>query len=188
MVVNTLMKAIEKLTTALRVIENDHHYIHEGKFFMYNELIVGLAASGTKVIAFTTPNGTYDIHWRPTIVSSSGDKVYLELIELCTLSAAGTDKTGSIFNMNRKSSNTSSMQTFATGATIDSVGTVIKTNYIGGGTSVGGQVSGGSIGVQNEIVLKQNTLYCERVTNGSANPNNIHIQMQWYQEDEYTFT
>lgn len=187
MSLRTLIKAIEKLTNSFKVMDNDHNYIHQSKLFTYNEKF-DLATTVSKIIAFTTPETTYDIHYRPVIVSSSGDKVYIELLEDNTLDASGTNKLTSVFNMNRQSSKTTNMQTFASGSTLDVAGTVIKTNYIGGGTSVGGQVSGGSIGVQNEIVLKQNTVYCVRITNGSANTNTIHIQMQWYEEDEYSFS
>lgn len=183
--IKNLIKALDFLTNSLKIMDNDHNYIHEGKLFTYNEKF-DLATTATKIFAFTTPNGDLDIHYRPAIIESSADKVYVEFIEAPTISAAGTNKLTSVFNMNRKSSRTTSMQTFASGSSITG-GTVIKTNFIGGGTNVGGNVSGGSIGVENEIVLKQNTIYAVRVTNGSSNTNTIHIQLQGYEEDEYTF-
>lgn len=186
-ILKSLIQAVENLTNSMKVMDNDHNYIHEGRLYTYNEKF-DLATTASKVFAFTTPNGDLDIHYRPAIVSCSGDKLYIELLENNTLSAPGTNKLTSVFNANRKSSNTTSMQTFASGATIDSAGTVIKTNYIGGGTGVGGNTSGGSIGVQNEVLLDQNKIYCVRITNGSGSTNTVHLQLQWYEEEEYTFS
>jgi len=187
MSLKSLIKALDNLTNSNKIIDNDHNYIHLGKLFVYNEKF-DLATTASKVFAFTTPNGTYDIHYRPSIVSSSGDKVYIELLEASTLSAPGTNKLTSVFNMNRRSTRTTNMQTFASGATINAAGTMIKSNFIGGGTSVGGKVAGDSVGVQNEIVLKSNTIYCVRITNDSGSTNTIHLQMQWYEEDTYSFS
>jgi hypothetical protein len=60
---------------------------------------------------------------------------------------------------------------------------LIDRQYIGGGTSVGGSSSGGALGQENEIVLKQNTLYTLLITNGSGSVNNILVVLKWYEED-----
>lgn len=184
-----LSRSLERLTNSNRVMDNDHNYIHEGRLFIYNEKFTS-ATTVAKAFSFITPTvaSNIDIHYRPVIATSSGDKVDIELYEGATLSANGTDMKSSVINCNRQSSKTTQMQTFYSDSTISSAGTLIKSAYIPGGTGVGGTVSGGSIGVQNEILLKQNTLYVVKVINGSGDDNTIHLQFQWYEEKHYNFS
>ena len=182
----SLINSVEELTNSSKIMDNDHNYIHEGRLYVYNEKF-DLATTATRTFAFTTPATSLDIHYRPVITSTSADKCLIELIEKPTISASGTNKLTSVFNANRQSSNTTGMQTFASGSTVTG-GTTIHTAFIGGGTGVGSTTSGASTGVQNEIVLDQNSVYAVKVTNGSGDTNTIHIQMQWYEEEEYTFS
>jgi hypothetical protein len=182
----SLIEAIDFLTNSLKIVDNDHEYIHRGKLFIYNEKF-DLATTASKTFAFTTPATLLDIHYRPEIITTSADKVLTELIEAPTISAAGTNKKASVFNANRKSSLNTAMQTFASGSTIAN-GTVIHTSFVGGGTGVGATTSGSATGVKNELVLANNTIYAVKVTNSSSNTNTIHIQMQWYEEEIYSFS
>ena len=56
--------ASERLTSAIRTIETEHSYIHEGIFFeSYNKFT--LAAGATRVITLKAAAGKY-LHYRPT--------------------------------------------------------------------------------------------------------------------------
>lgn len=185
MSLKTLIKSLDNLTNSNKTIDNDHNYIHLGKLFTYCENF-DLATTATKIFTFTTPSTLYDIHYRPAIVSTSADKLKIEVIEEATISASGTNKLNSIFNSNRQSSKTTNMQTFASGSSITG-GTVILIDYIGGGTGVGQSRSGSAVGQANEIVAKQNKVYAIRFTNGSSGTNTVNVKIQWYEEDSYTF-
>lgn len=66
----------DRVTSAVRAIDTDHAYIHEGIMFSCYELQV-ISAGGTSKISFQTPaaGAMQYIHWRPSLVSTSGDKV-----------------------------------------------------------------------------------------------------------------
>lgn len=184
MSLKSLIKTIDNLTHSLTTMDNDHNYIHQGKLFTYHEYFT-LATTAVKIFAFTT-SSTKDFHYRPELISSSADKLLIELIELPTITG-GTNKLTSIINRNRKSSNTSTMQTLTSGSTISVEGTTIVTSYIGGGTGAGQNRSGSETGVENEVILKNNSIYAIRITNNSTTDNVVKMTMNWYEEDLYDF-
>ena len=171
--------ASERLTSAIRTIETEHAYIHEGIFFeSYNKFT--LAAGATKVITIKPATGTY-LHYRPTNLVTSADKVTIEFYEGATLTAAtGTAVTPS--NHNRNSTLTSKV-TLLDAPTVTANGTKFAQVYIPGATGTGGTRTGQSAGTSgSEWVLKPNTVYLIRVTNGSSGSNDIQVNFQWYEE------
>ena len=171
--------ASERITSAIRTIETEHSYIHEGIFFeSYNKFT--LAAGAKRVVTIKAPVGKY-LHYRPTNLVTSADKVTIEFYEGATVTAeTGTAVTPS--NHNRNSALTSGV-TLLDAPTVTADGTKFAQVYIPGATGVGGSRTGASAGVSNsEWVLKPNTVYMIKVTNGSSGSNDIQINFQWYEE------
>ena len=171
--------ASERITSAIRTIETEHSYIHEGIFFeSFNKFT--LAGGATRVVTIKPAAGTY-LHYRPTNLVTSADKVTIEFYEGATVTAAtGTAVTPS--NHNRNSALTSGV-TLLDAPTVTADGTKIAQVYIPGATGTGGTRTGASAGVSNsEWVLKPNTVYMIKVTNGSSGSNDIQINFQWYEE------
>ena len=177
---NAFVTAMERITGAFRTIETEHAYIHEGIFFeSYNKFT--LAASAKRVITLKTPTAKY-LHYRPTTLVTSADKVLIEFYEGATVTAAtGTAVTPS--NHNRASALTSGV-TLLDAPTVTADGTKFAQVYIPGATGLGGTRTGSSAGVSNsEWVLKPNTTYMIRVTNSSSGSNDIQVNFQWYEEN-----
>lgn len=170
----------DRVTSAVKAIDTDHSYIHEGIMFSCYELQT-ISAGGTSKISLTTPAsalGTY-IHWRPSLISTSGDKVSVTLYEENSTPTGGASATP--INRDRLSTRTSQM-TVKTGVTITSAGTAIDATYIGGGTSAGGNRNGAETGEKNEIVMKQNTEYSVITYNGSTAAGTVFVKLLWYEE------
>ena len=176
---NAFVTAIERITGAFRTIETEHAYIHEGIFYeSYNKFT--LAAGAKRVVTIKPAAGTY-LHYRPTNLVTSADKVTIEFYEGATVTAAtGTAATPSNHNRN---STLASKVTLLDAPTVTADGTKFAQVYIPGATGLGGTRTGASAGVSNsEWVLKPNTVYMIRVTNGSSGSNDIQVNFQWYEE------
>ena len=171
--------ASERLTSAIRTIETEHSYIHEGIFFeSYNKFT--LAAGATRVITLKAAAGKY-LHYRPTSLVTSADKVLIEFYEGATVTAA-TGAAITPANHDRNSSLTSTT-TLLDAPTVTANGTKFAQVYIPGATGTGGTRTGQSAGTSgSEWVLKPNTVYLIRVTNGSSGSNDIQVNFQWYEE------
>ena len=171
--------AQENLTEALRVIDNDHAYIHQGKYFTLSSLDT-IAAGQTLKVGFKTPliaGGL--IHYRPAWLVSSVDKLTVEIFEAAEGVAGGVAQTP--INRNRNSTEVSGC-TVLKGVTTTGDGDLINTTYIPGSTGVGGTASGGLLSAANEWVLLPDTQYLIKYTNGSSAANIIFTEFQWYEE------
>ena len=172
---------IERVTGAFKQIDNDHAYIHKGGLFSVNTKNT-LAAAGVRYISFKTPaNGKY-IHYRNERTQTSGDKLSIELFEGATVTAAtGTAKTP--INHSRISLLTTTVLV-RDGVTVTAEGTLINQTFIGGGTGQGNNRSGEETTEKNEYVLKLDTMYVIKLTNGSSADNIIQCNPLWYEEDD----
>ena len=171
--------ASERLTSAIRTIETEHSYIHEGIFFeSFNKFT--LAGGATRVVTIKPATGTY-LHYRPTNLATSADKVTIEFYEGATVTAAtGTAVTPS--NHNRNSALTSKV-TLLDAPTVTANGTKFAQVYMPGATGTGTTRTGQSAGTSgSEWVLKPDTVYMIKVTNGSSGSNDIQVNFQWYEE------
>ena len=178
-IVNTA-DAIERVTSAYKTIEVEHANIHEGVLFETYGKFTLVANTGTKSITFKTPTTGY-VHFRPTTLVSSADKLTVEYYEGATVTAAtGTALTA--VNHNRGSSKTSGT-TILDAPTITGAGTKFMQIYIPGATGTGGTRSGSTAGLSgSEWVLKQNTVYVVKFTNASTSANDVQANFQWYEE------
>lgn len=164
---------IDPTSHSLQMIEFAHHKIHIGEHYMYSDSIE-LDAAATQDYLITTPNTT---NWSHLSFSFEGTAItQLDLYE-------GTDKNGTtsqtILNNNRNSLNTSvnTLHKGVSGGTTD--GVKIWTHK--SGTATGAATADGvSSGLDNEIILKQNTKYLIRITSGT-NDNLVNIILGWYE-------
>lgn len=175
--VQVLLKFKERVTESVKSISTEHSYIHEGLLFSIS-LKNTLGAGVTRKITFLTPSVKY-IHYRPAIIVTSADKLTMNFYESSSGNTGGTPLTA--YNRNRLSPITA--QSIVTdGATVTTNGTKIGGSFVGGGTGVGGARSGSEVGEENELVLKQNTLYTMELVNGSTESNEVFLKMKWYEE------
>ena len=170
----------ERITGAKRTIETEHSYIHEGIFFQVFDLAT-LATTATRNFVIQTPANLY-LHYRNERVSSSGDKILIQLFEGTTLDAVPGGTPLTPFNHNRESG-LNSATTVLINPTITDDGLQIAQSYIGGGTGVGGARSGEETSAANEWILSPATNYLVRITNGSTANNIINTLIAWYEED-----
>ena len=171
---------LERVTRAQPGIDTDHEYIHKGGFFeAHHRFTLDAAAVGR--ITIKTPAVKY-VHYRKEHVSSSGDKVTIELFEEPTVTAA-TGTPVAAHNHNRLSAVVSGATVLHT-PTVTDDGVQISQSFIGGGTGTGQARSGAELGVGNEWVLKRDAQYLVKITNNSAAANTVQVNLVWYEEDE----
>ena len=175
-----LSTAQEALTRALKTMDNDHAYIHQGKYFTAITKNTLQAAAVLK-IQFKTPLVAAGyVHYRPALIVSSKDSLTVKFYEAAEGLAGGVAVTP--VNRNRNSTEVSGV-TLKVGVTTTGNGTQISEAYIPGATGVGGTSSGNMLSASNEWVLKPNTEYLIELTNASAAANDVLAELQWYEEE-----
>ena len=166
------------ITTALTVIEYPHHEIHaESHFFVrsYQDLTIN------QVLDFTwqIPNNTKWPHWTWEIETESETlwQVYENVVATNALTGVITP-----FNNHRNSSNTSGTSMryevqasleAANGDTNVTTATLLESGISGAGKNAG------NTDREDEIIMRQNTLYCLRATATAA--GFINFKMNWYE-------
>ena len=146
-----------------------HHEIHEGEHFY----ICGHQTFGNgAVVDFTviTPAGTKWIHMTFEISGTGATSV--EVHEAATVDAAGSAVV--VQNNNRNSLNTS-VTTVRTGDTFTGEGTMIFTAQAGANKETG------FITREKELILKAGTTYIFRITNETAQDNEVTYCGEWYE-------
>lgn len=174
---NKFVNAFEWLTNALKVIDNDHAYIHQSKLFTVTfklDITTGATAKAT----FLT-NSVKQIHYRPANIVTSADKLSINVYEGSTVASGGTAVTP--VNRNRHAVVATDV-VVKTGVTVGTNGTLIQTVYMPGGTGVGQARSGSQLSANNEWVLKESTLYTYEFINTSTETNTVWVELQWYEE------
>lgn len=164
---------VDALSGGMLMQENYHYRIHKQQAFTVNELSLSLANDADITLALLTAN-KQPCHMFPTAIA--GGDAEFRLTEAPTLSNNGTAQT--VFNRFRSSSRTAHTQVFLA-PTITDEGTILDAHLIPGGS--GGAASGGHGNLEQEWVLKTNTLYLIRLFNraGTAQPG--HVQLDFYE-------
>lgn len=169
---------IDPTTHTIQVLSYEHHELHEGNHFFYEDAVT-LASAGVQDYLITTPNTTKYAHL--TFRATGNAITEVDFFE-------ATDKTGTtlqtVYNNNRNSSTTAT--------------TTIHKGTSGGttdGTKIGFMKSGSSTGTSsrtnaqafrdNEIILKRNTKYILRITSGT-NDNLTNVVLEWYEHTDKT--
>jgi hypothetical protein len=161
-------------TESLINIDHIHHEVHEGNFYRSGFSYV-LGNGEVATLAFTTPDSTTWAHmtWSLT-TTADGTFTVLEDLESYSGGASVTP-----LNQNRNSGNTSDM-TLERGMTGDNLITPT------GGTTILNAVlptARGSTVARDtgeEFILKQNSIYLFRYTNGTTE-NGVRFVMTWYE-------
>jgi len=164
-------------TRVLSVIDYAHHEVHDGSaFWAANNATLGNAEINT--VAITTPNTTKWAHLLLDISSSA--VATFDVLEGVTSLASGAAFTP--LNFNRNSAKSSAM--------VASVGDTPGSDPIvpTGGTAIWTETLGarGIVTSRNnasELILKQNSIYLFRITNG-ASANNCTILLNWYEHTD----
>ena len=151
----------------------EHHKVHEGDFYYFEENFNAVADSASEEILVRT-NGTYQPHIKFNI--SGGGDCLIELYEDVNVSDPGTSITP--FNFDRNSSKTPALAIFDT--PVYTSGTPIATTRIFGGNKNQTRI-GGNARTNTEFLLKLNTDYVIIVTNDSGGVIDIVAEGNWYE-------
>jgi hypothetical protein len=177
---NIVSNIIELVTGAVKGIDSDHSYIHEGRLYQSDITQSLSATNGTYAISIKTAEDGYT-HYRPSTIIASADKLTVSLYEGATVTG-GTDLDAT--NHNRLSANISG-NTLKKGVTVTDAGTLLEQVYLAGTVGTGQLRSGSSLGAGiNEWVLKQDTTYLIQLSNASDSANIVHMNIFWYEEDK----
>jgi hypothetical protein len=165
---------VDNVTYALTTIDYAHHEVHDGSaYWAANNATIGNGEFNT--VSLTTPNTT---KWAHLLLSiSSAATATFDVLEDVTSFASGAAFTP--LNFNRNSSNTSDM--------VCGVGDTTGADPIvpTGGTTIWNETLG-TRGItttrenSSELILKRNSKYLFRITNGAAS-NNCTILLTWYE-------
>lgn len=171
----------ESITKNIKIIDTDHAHIHDKrKYSAFHKATI--LAGGTLLFSIKTPSTGY-IHYRPSKIYPSADKVDIALYEGATINVAGTAIVPT--NRNRTGTIPTSTVELKHGTTFTADGTLLPglSVFLPGSTGVGTVRNGSEIGADEEILLKPDTVYRLLITNGSSGSNIIGFNFGWYEED-----
>jgi len=166
--------ALDASTNQPIVMATEHHEIHEGDHY-YIQGYLELADEATYYVKLVTPNTTTWAHFIFDIKSTG----------ICTTTfdegATGGMADGSAvtpINNNRNSTNTSAM--VLTGGVTANTGYALRLENDKWGANGFKESIGGGSGRSDELILKQNTVYCRGFISGADN-NIIQFKASWYE-------
>lgn len=159
-------------TDSLRVVDYAHAELHSGSHYNYRRYH-NVPKNGTKDHLIITPNTTKWAHF-VVDVEAITSSVIVYLYEGATYSAVGTPETPINRNRNYTNGNTTLIYE---DPTITAVGTLLADTYVGAGKNS----EGGRVRDQQEIILKQNTVYLVRVVEQNIAATPVNIAFDWYE-------
>lgn len=165
----TLEDLTDCLVTALKVMEYEHHEIHEGAFYIVSDVNLTLGSGATFIIGASIPADTF-AHFRFAV--SAGGATHVELIENAQLSGGAAL---TIYNANRNG------PAAPFGALTDPTvggGTVILEYILA--TGGGPKAAGGEGGIASEIITQDSLDYAIRCTNLTNGNIAISIDVGFY--------
>jgi len=163
------------ITKADTTIDYAHHEIHDGHHF-YMEGYAELGAAGTLFVKLVTPAIGEWAHFKWEI--DSVGVLTTTFDEDATGGMVGATSVIPI-NNNRNSTNASKMVITTDVTTCTGYGTRISNQKFGFAENPS-KATGGGAARDNEVILKQNAVYCRSFTSGSAN-NIINFRASWYE-------
>ncbi len=169
---------IDKVTNSLQTVDYPHHEIHAGDHY-FMEGYVELDDTDTLHVKLVTPNTTKWSHFKWEITSTGVLTTTLD--EDATGGMTGGTSVIPI-NNNRNSANTSGM-TITSGVTACTGYTTRVSNQKFGVATTPSKATGGGSGREDELMLKQNTVYCRSFTSGS-NGNIVNFKASWYEHTD----
>lgn len=159
------------LTASLKIVNHAHFEIHSGNHFNVCDFVEGLALNALVEFIITTPDTAKWGHFRFNFASILGVK--LDIYKDPVTIVGGTSITP--LNNNQNSVTASGLAVLKDPTSIAGDGTKIT------GHLAGANRTGGSTDREDEIILKQNTLYLFRFTSLAAS-NTLDWCFKWYEE------
>lgn len=173
-----LADATDAVTNAVTTVSYEHHEVHSGSHFSYNNA-QDLTNGQTVSFLVVTPDTTKWSHFGFLL---DGEAEFdLQMFEDATPDADGSAVSSpAVINSNRNSATTPTL-TITSGPTVGggSKGTLIKRWHSGNGKQ-----AGGSAGTGSEVVLKQNTKYWFDLTNSTTSNNFLSWDVEWYEHTD----
>jgi len=164
---------VDRTSNAIKVIETEHAYIHEGRAFSVSAPALNVANNGHFDLLIQTP-AVGEVHLRAFSAKTKQADGTLILYEGATLSANGDQLTPK--NRDRPSSNAPETAAFSA-PTVTDAGVLLEEDYISGNVALGGE----SRQVAQEWVLNPGTSYLLRYTNLSGSASDVVINAFWYE-------
>lgn len=167
----------DDMTDVLNIIDYPHHEVHDGNHY-YIEGFIELSTGEKYFVKLETPDTEKWSHFKWEIVSVGVLTTTLDETASEGM-AGGSDITP--LNNNRNSDNESGMT--ITGDTSSCTSYVTRiSNQKFGVASNPTKATGGGESREDEIILKQGTVYCRSFTSGSDN-NIINFKASWYEHE-----
>lgn len=151
----------------------EDNYVFEGRMFSAYVVSGAIASLGTYDLGILTGSST--AIYIPAAVTTSSDSVTISVQEGAVVTG-GTPVT--VTNRNRQST-ISSKVTLVAAPTVSNAGTLVASSFISGVAGNPWSRQGGTASGGNKMVLKPNTQYLLRFTNGSTAANTIRVKMGW---------
>jgi len=155
---------------SLKVVGIEHTGVHDGKSFIYT----GTAQiNSLESVYFLGRVGDVTSHLYNFFIKSDQAPMTISFFEAPTVTNPGATQTA--INRNRQSTTTPMMEVFA-GATVSADGTFLIIDQI-----LGVQKDVTSENLIGEWLLKKNTDYVFKITNGSNQAANIAAGFNWFE-------
>ena len=169
---------LDTSTSAMTTIEYEHHEIHGGSHYFVAGFEV-INDGGTAIFAMTTPDTKKWVHLRFDVSTTS--RLEFSIGEDATING-GTAVTPN--NNDRNSSNTSGV-VLVKNPGISHGGTVIFSSTSGLEGVSKTPAIGSGISANQEIILKQNSIYVFTLTSRD-DTNNVSYVSEWYEHTNNT--
>ena len=170
---------VDRTTNVLETIEYEHHEIHSGDHYTVHGFLDIPGANDVLDFTWQMPNTTKWIHWNWSIGFTKGITWYIYEGAVATNALANTITP---INSNRNSGNTSgTTMKYEVQADLDTANadTAVGSATIISSGKEGDNRTAGGASRSNEIIMKQNKLYCIRAIATAA--FTINFDMQWYE-------
>lgn len=151
----------------------EDNYVFEGRMFSAYVVSGAIASLGTYDLGILT--GSSIATYIPAAVTTSSDSVTISVQE----GAVATGGTPVVTTNRNRQSTVSSKVTLMATPTVSNAGTLVSSSFIGGVAGNPQSRQGGTASGGNKMVLKPNTQYLLRLTNGSTVANTIRVKMEW---------
>lgn len=174
--IQAITNAIDGVTTGIKTVTHEHHEVHEGNFYR-SGMNFTLANGEVATFSLTTPDTTVWCHvtWS---LDTTADGTFTVLEDVTSI-AGGAAVTP--LNHNRNSENTSDM-VCKRGMTGSDLITPTGGTTILNATLSTGKGDAINVGHGEEFILKQDSIYLFRYTNGTS-ANVIRLVFEWYEHE-----
>ena len=179
LVAAALSLSLDDITSALLVIDYEHHEVHEGSAYFQNDFF-GLQNNINADFLIISPT-TADKFAHMLFNITTTAEVHCELYEDVVVSANGTAR--NVFNRHRGSAKTAETLIYRD-PTITSLGTKLQEFQVGAGLNGQSSHGAGSSLLRSEILLKPSgAKYLFRITS-AQNGNDVSTLIDWYEHTD----